>query len=106
MPCLCDELIIAIGLLFGPFTKTTTCSEFSCSYNLSRYDHITPVLRSLPWLPIEYRISFKVLIITFKAIHGATPEYLSNLISKMCTYSLRSNAGIPLELPSTRLRKL
>ena len=41
--------------------------------NISRYDHITPVLRSLRTLvrPIEYRISFKVLIITFKAIYGA-----------------------------------
>ena len=39
--------------------------------NISRYDHITSVLRSLHWLPIECRISFKVLIITFKAIYGA-----------------------------------
>ena len=39
--------------------------------NISRYDHITPVLRCLHWLPIEYRISFKVLIITFKPFFGA-----------------------------------
>ena len=41
--------------------------------NISRYDHITLVLRSLLTLvrPIEYRISFKLLIITFKAIFGA-----------------------------------
>ena len=59
------------------------------------------------WLPIKYCISFKVLIITFKAIHGAAPEYLSHLISvrEMCKYSLRSNAGILLEQPSARLKK-
>ena len=39
---------------------------------ISRYDHIMPVLRSLHWLLIEYRINFKVLIITFNATHVAT----------------------------------
>ena len=65
------------------------------------------VLRSLHWLPIEDRISFKVLIITFKAIHGAAPEYLSNLISvwKVCRYSLWLNAGILVELLSARLKE-
>jgi len=47
--------------------------------NISRYDHITPVLYSLHWLPFQYRICFKIL--TVKAIHGIAPEHTSDLIS-------------------------
>ena len=28
--------------------------------NISRYDHVTPVLYALRWLPIRFRISFKI----------------------------------------------
>ena len=36
--------------------------------NVPRYSHITPVLRSLHWLPVKFRIDFKILLFTFKAI--------------------------------------
>ncbi|XP_072019637.1 uncharacterized protein [Amphiura filiformis] len=45
-------------------------------------DHITPILRDqLHWLPIEERIQFKILLLTYKAFHGIAPPYLSELIS-------------------------
>ena len=47
----------------------------------SKYCHVTPLLKSLHWLPVKYRIIFKVLLITFKAIHGLAPVYISELIS-------------------------
>ena len=43
-------------------------------------DHITPVLRQLHWLPINQRIVFKVLLITFNIIHGYAPSHLSSLL--------------------------
>ena len=75
--------------------------------NISRYDHITPVLYTLHWLPIQFRISFKILIFTFKAIHGLGPEYINNLIGirDRSRYSLRSNSGLLLNQPSAKLRK-
>ena len=39
----------------------------------SRYEHVTPLLIQLHWLPIEQRITFKIAVITFKALHGAAP---------------------------------
>ena len=47
----------------------------------SRFCHITPLLKSLYWLPVKYRIVFKIILITFKAIHGLAPAYISELIS-------------------------
>ena len=47
----------------------------------SKFGHITPVLSQLHWLPIKYRIEFKILLMTFKAIHGMAPDYVCKLIS-------------------------
>lgn len=38
--------------------------------------HITPVLCLLRWLPIEYRITFKVLALIFKMLCDLGPGYL------------------------------
>lgn len=35
-----------------------------------KYEHISPVLRSLHWLPIQFRIDFKLLFLTFKSLNG------------------------------------
>ena len=44
-------------------------------------DHITPILRDqLHWLPVEQRIKFKILLLTYKAFHGIAPSYLTELI--------------------------
>ena len=45
-----------------------------------RRDHITPVLAGLHWLPVEKRVEFKILLVTFKALHGLAPGYISDLI--------------------------
>ena len=49
----------------------------------------------------DYRIHFKILIISFKAINGMTPSYLSNLVSVRSSnvYSLRSNDTVLLDRP-------
>ena len=39
-----------------------------------------PLLIQLHWLPIEHRITFKIAMITFKALHGAVPNYITDLI--------------------------
>ncbi len=45
------------------------------------YDQISPVLSTLHWLPIKYRIDLKILLITYKALNGLAPQYLSELLS-------------------------
>ena len=61
--------------------------------NTPRHDHITPVLRSLHWLPVKERVTFKILTLSFKAIHGLAPDYIQSLVTLQCPsrYSLRRN---------------
>ncbi len=46
-----------------------------------KYDHITPILQSLNWLPIKIRISYKILLLAYKALNGLAPEYLTSFLS-------------------------
>ena len=36
---------------------------------------------TLLWLPVKFRICYKIAVISFKAIHSLRPAYLSNLIN-------------------------
>ena len=68
-----------------------------------KFDHITPVLTSLHWLPVRYRIQFKILTFTFKSLNSLAPPYLSELI---CPYTparcLRSAEQFLLRGPKTK----
>ena len=68
-------------------------------FQQSRYCHITPLLKSLHWLPVRYRIVFKILLITLIAVHGLAPVYISELISvreSAGRHYLHSNNGLRL----------
>ena len=36
-----------------------------------KYEHITPVLMDLHWLPVEQRIKYKILLLTYKSLNGS-----------------------------------
>jgi len=46
----------------------------------SRFDRATPLLADLHWLPVRYRIEYKLVLITFKALTRQEPQYLAELI--------------------------
>ena len=72
-----------------------------------KFDHISPVLFKLHWLPVKYRIQYKIGLLTFKAIHFKTPQYLSNLLSIKGNnrFSLRSASnGLILDDPTCRYK--
>ena len=59
-----------------------------------------PLLRSLYWLPVKYRVHFKICLLTYNALHEEQPVYLRSLIAiSLPSRSLRSNRGITLPIP-------
>ena len=57
-------------------------------------------LYNLHWLPVTFRIEFKILLLIFKAIKGFAPGYINELINikNEGIYRLRSNSsGILLQ---------
>ena len=69
-----------------------------------KFDRITHIRKELHWLPIEARIKFKILVLTWKALHGLAPRYLSELLRfKENRRFLRSNSKKLLHVPRSQL---
>ena len=49
-------------------------------------DHITCVLKSLHWLPVEKRINFKPLYLVYLALHDQAPEYMRDILQERSNY--------------------
>ncbi len=47
-----------------------------------KYDNLSQILRSLQWLPIKFRISYKILLLAYKALNG-----LASLTSLLARYN-------------------
>ena len=69
---LCQEQIAKLQRVHNAAAKLVAGAK--------KFDHVTPILMELHWLPISYRIRFKILVLTFKCLHGAAPLYLSELV--------------------------
>ena len=67
--------------------------------NIRRYTHITPTLQSLHWLKIRERITYKVISLTYNALHTAKPAYLAKLITTQPPRSTRSSNLVTLSRP-------
>ena len=68
---------------------------------IPKFAHITPVLRELHWLPVKFRVEFKIALLVFKTLNGLEPQYLSQLlvVKPRTGYSLRSDSETFLVIP-------
>ncbi len=69
-------------------------------------EHITPVLRSLHWLPVTFRIDFKVLLLVYRSLNGLGPKYIADmLIEYKPNRPLWSLGSSQLEIPRVHTKK-
>ncbi|KAK3522577.1 hypothetical protein QTP86_024997 [Hemibagrus guttatus] len=72
-------------------------------FNLPKFSHTTPLLRSLHWFPVAAHIRFKTLMHAYKAKNGPAPSYLKALVtSRTAPRLLRSTSTARLVPPSLR----
>ena len=68
-----------------------------------KYQHVTPALKELHWLPVRQRIKYKVLTLTYQMIHGLAPSYLCEMLTLYIPgRKLRSAESLLLCLPKCR----
>ncbi|XP_058026881.1 uncharacterized protein LOC131192082 isoform X2 [Ahaetulla prasina] len=76
-----------------------------------RSSQVKPLLRRLQWLQVVFRVRFKVLVITFKALHGIGPGYLQDRLLPTVTshcpvHPVRAHREGLLRVPSARQCRL
>ena len=62
-----------------------------------------PLLRSLHWLPVRFRILFKINLLTYKTLCEEQPVYLHSMLVALIPFrSLRSNNDNSLSVPRVK----
>ncbi len=69
-------------------------------------EHLTPVLRSLHWLPVTFRIDFKVLLLVYKSLNGLGPKYIADMLTEYkSNRPLRSLGSGQSEIPRIHIKQ-
>ncbi len=84
------------ALLYGEHDKQI--KRVQCVQNVAaklvadgrKYDHVTPILRELHWLPVRQCLEYKCRLLAWKTVNGYAPQYLQDLIAVQEHRSLRS----------------
>ena len=75
-------------------------------HSATRSARITVVLRRLHWLPVKWRINYKIVVLVFRALHGMAPAYVSTLITPYePRRALRSTGSALLCVPRHNLER-
>ena len=69
----------------------------------SKRSHITPILKTLHWVPVKERIIFKIIIFVYHIINGTAPDYNKTLLRLyQLTQTLRSSNSGLLQIPLSK----
>lgn len=78
---------------FSSYRHNHSCAvPISCCLGSNGVTTLPPVLASLHWVPVIFRIWFKMLLLVFITFHGRAPEYLTE-----------SNQSIEVNISATSL---
>ena len=100
MQCLTQAIVISsldycnvlyIGINSSLLEQIQRIQNKACRtiFGLSKKEHVDPYLKKLHWLKIRERVEFKALLLTFKALNGSAPSYLSDLLKYDTSCSIR-----------------
>ena len=72
------------------------------------HDHVTSMLQQLHWLPMQYRITYKLCLLMHLIHTSQAPSYLTDIVPQTASVTsrtrLRSGSSLRYEQPRTRLK--
>lgn len=68
-----------------------------------KWSYITLVLSSLHWLPVDFRICFKILTLPYRALNGKAPDYISQNLLFVPHTRLKNRGGRVFQSVAPRL---
>ena len=68
-----------------------------------KYDHVSPALKELRWLPVKEHLYYRDAVMSFKCLTGCAPEYLSTqFIRRGDVTNRRTRSSQMLNIPRFR----
>jgi len=104
----CNSLLINLPASLIQRLQSVQHAAARLIFNMRRSEHITNALISLHWLRVPERIIFKVATLTFHALHGTAPPYMTSQFTRVADMPnrrrLRSASSNQLDVLSFCLR--
>ena len=76
----CNSMLAGLPqVLISKLQRVQNCAAKVC-LRKKKSDHVTPLLKSLHWLPVNERINYKIAVMVFKHFQGTIPSYISALL--------------------------
>ena len=82
-----------------------TVQYFACRKVSGRrkYDHVSPALKELRWLPVKEHLYYRDAVMSFKGLTGCAPGYLSTQFIRRCDVTnRRTRSSQMLNMPRFR----
>ena len=78
--------------------KLQAVQNFACRIlcGAKKFDHITPLLKGLRWLPIRQQLYFRFAVLLFKCMTRCAPEYLTSKLVRRSVVSTRNTRNSQL----------
>ena len=86
----CNTVLYALPWLRLQLLQSALNSSARLIQGMKRFDHISPVLIKLHWLPYPQRVKFEVCMLMFRCLKGLAPAYLATFCTKGSAVSGRS----------------
>ncbi|CAB3981754.1 Hypothetical predicted protein [Paramuricea clavata] len=86
-------------------SKLQAVQNFACRIitNTRKFDHITPALRQISWLPVKEQLILRDSIMKYKCMNSLVPQYLSEKFSKRSSiHSRLTRNQDTLQIPFNR----
>ena len=91
----CNSLFMSLSKVSLHRLQSIQNSAARIVTNSCKYSRITPVLRTLHWLPIQLRSEFKLATLVYKFIHSGFPKYFApHLSTYRITYNTRGSQSV------------
>ena len=105
----CNALLIGLPFSIIAALQRVQNAAARLLLGLSRRDHVCPALKELHWLPVVYRIQFKLALVMFTIHTRRCPDYLGDSVQACNSDPARTSPlGVKQRLytdvPRTRTR--
>ena len=89
----CNSLYYGINCSLLKKLQVVQNSAARLVFNRRKFDHSSGLLFQLHWLPIKYRIEYKIDLLIHKTMYHASPEDMQNMVSlhSTLTFNLKGD---------------
>ena len=84
----CNSILAGLPLKEISFLQRVQNNAAKLVLRKSKYDHVSPLLQELHWLPIKFRPQYKLATFVYRFFDGSLPGYFSQTL---CAYEPTRN---------------